>query len=356
MNSKHLFLLWILVIIAVIGLGFRQISYAGLSNAANIRFSQGLIQPTDKSPQVLSAGLDLLGSIERSGFTAGSEVLRLSGLTKLSLGDTKEGEEDLIQASNLGNPFADYALASWYTSQLNWPQAAIYFDKTQPAASHVLNQAIDRLIAADRRSDAIQLASEYVDIHPNSPGTYYRLANLHWSSGNRQGTIQALSDALTYDQQVDSSNYRYQTARLLYLQTNYPAAALVIEDLLNENTSDFAVLFLAGQIFYAQEDYPKAEQLLLSALEQNPKHLHAHLALAATYLVQSKTSQAAHEYQQASILAFDPSSYLDLLADVYRQMGEECKEQEALRIVELVRQKQVDLVREFQNMNLKCSP
>lgn len=352
-NSKHLFLLWILVILAVIALGSRQMLYLGLSNAANVHFSHGLILPGEESPVALIAGIDL---IEKNKLPDGSDLLRLRGLAKLSLADMRGGQEDLVHASNLGNPLADYALARWYTSRGNWEQAAIYFDRAQPKNNDVLNQTIDRLIESVRQSDAIRLADEYVRIHPNAPGTYYRLANLHWSNGNRQETIQALADALVYDPEVDSFKYRYQTARLEYLQKDFTAAALGIDDLLDENPSDFAVQYLAGQIYSAKQDYLKAEQHLLMALEQNPKHLHAHLALAMTYLEQSKYSQAAREYQQASLLASDPSSYLNLLAATYQRAGEQCKQTETLRILELANQGQVDLITEFQNLVIKCSP
>ncbi len=355
-NSKHLFLLWILVILAVIALGSRHLLYLGLSNAANVYFSQGLILPTEETPKTLIAGLDLVGLIEKYELPVGSDLMRLSGLAKLAIAHIEEGQADLVNASNLGNPFADYELARWYTSRENWEQAAIYFDRAQPVNYDVINRTIDRLIESDRRSDAIRLADEYVHIHPNATGTYYRLANLHWGNGNRQETIQALANALAYDPEVDSVNYRYQTARLEYLQMNFTAAAVSIDDLLDENPSDFAVQFLAGQIYSAKEDYLKAEQHLIMALEQNPKHLHAHLTLAMTYLEQNKYLQAASEYQQASLLASDPSSYLNLLAATYNQAGEHCKENETLRILELANQGQVDLVTEFQNLVIKCSP
>ena len=225
----------------------------------------------------------------------------------------------------------------------------------QPADSHVINRFIDRLIESNRQSEAIQLASEYVSIHPLAPETYYRLANLYWSSGDRENTINALTDALRFDLNSDSFAYRYQSARLEYLQGNYSTAAKIIDDLVAEQPDDFAGLYLAGLIYSAQGDRLKAEKFLSSAIERNPEHLYVHVSLAAAYLKQNKYLQAAGEYQRAGILAADPSDYLNLLAGVYNQMGETCKETETLRINNLTGQGAVNLETEFQRMNAKCS-
>jgi predicted Zn-dependent protease len=328
--------LWILVLLAMFLLCSLPLIQTMVINLGNIYFIQSGILSGRNNNGKLEKSLWINNIQNQLGYSLKSNSYRLLGLGQWQLSNIDDAEKNLKIASKSGNYLANYDLTYIYVEKKDWKWAAEYISKAQPGNNQLINQFIDKLLEKQRSDDAIQLAKEYLLLVPDSPGTYYRLANLLWNLGDREGTIAALSNALKYDPDINSLNYNYQVARMEYLRNNFHQSEIILNKILEQHPDHFPSLYMAGQVALEQHKPSEAISYFLKAVGENPNHIWSHKQLAEAYLLTGQLEQAVDEYKSASILSIDPIDLLKTIAATYQKMGSLCHQEEVQKIAIMI--------------------
>lgn len=335
-DTRFTYLCIVGILLLAFVLNSRPLLYAAAANLADVTYLHSGVLPGGKAQHSPAEILKFMDAALRWKADHQPAKTRFIGLALLRSGNPAGAVEHLQAASAAGDLQATIDLAVLAIDQRDWQAAARYLDRADTRSETLANRFVDQLSGSGDAAGAISLGNAYAQLKPQSPQTYYRLANLYWATGQRANTVQALEQALRYDTQTQASQYRYQRARLNYLKGDHHQAAEDLEAYLSLQPDDQAALFLAGQVYLALDLPDKAESVLLAAIDLDERHYWSHAYLATAYREQGKLAAAAQQQRLASQLTPDPAASLELLAGIYHQMGAACLETETRSLLSQV--------------------
>ncbi len=135
------------------------------------------------------------------------------------------------------------------------------------------------------------------------------MRDLKWADAERR-----YLEVLSMDQHQSDA---YRGLGQIYLkQKLYPQAKETFEFIQKIKKADDMTYAALAEIAEAEGDLPKAEAMLLKAVESSPRQAHRHAELASFYLSQNQTAKAWPSAKRAADLEPNSAKYLELSLEV----------------------------------------
>jgi predicted Zn-dependent protease len=104
------------------------------------------------------------------------------------------------------------------------------------------------------------------------------------------------------DEADETTEQRYQRARVFFDSKDYVTAAKMLAELVAEVPGDVAVRLLLARAYYHSAQLGRAEAQLREFLERDPVEDYAHLLLGRTLQRQSRHDEAARHLRIAAAM------------------------------------------------------
>jgi tetratricopeptide (TPR) repeat protein len=153
------------------------------------------------------------------------------------------------------------------------------------------------------REQALQQIEKVLDLKPNYPPAYFRIAQIHSDAGDKKAARDTYIQAIQHNPQYAKARYNLA---LLYLEERRWADARAQFEWIREQEPNNAIVhFQLGRSAYGEKDYVTALSEYRTALDlKGGKYAKALLNIGLVYKAQKKTDLAIAAYQ--NLLQADP--------------------------------------------------
>lgn len=264
------------------------------------------------------------------------EVERLIGVALLLQHRQDEAIEQFELAQQFGSQYAKVNLGNLYLEQKQWRQAVTKLDESVCPDYQCIDRYVTKLLKENRRTDAIELLTTYINIYPTATGKpYYQLFGQYWGRESNEVLRDLLKKGLEADPQKDSAVYLYYSALLSSLEENDAEAIHILVEAVKVDPTYYPAFHFLGQLYLKTEEPQKAGDMFEKALQIDPMREWTHYYLASAYLQLNRPMDATDELWQALILTPRNEMFLDRLISVYQQSGMTCFEQQLLSLKQM---------------------
>ncbi len=178
-----------------------------------------------------------------------------------------------------------------------------------PAALQVLITRIQLQILAGKLAEARELVTAATEHYPDNAEVMLLDASLH----QREGDVKSATDLYQRVEEndppgfisINGRNARLQLAQIQIMAGEQQLAETTLKPLYRRDPNDPFTNYLGGVVAFAQQDYSRAEQLLLKVLKLAPEH-------NPTRLLYGTVNFAEKNYEQA---AYFLAKYVDAVPD-----------------------------------------
>jgi tetratricopeptide (TPR) repeat protein len=240
-------------------------------------------------------------------------------------GELKSAEVEILKAKELSpnDPNIRVSLAQTYAAEKKWPDAQKEFVAAVQLGPHdtvVLGHYSDYLIDRGQLAQAIVLARQYVDAHPNDANGYMLLGALHDKSRDYASAQTEFERAITLD---PAGNQGYiRLAAVFREQGKTDLAVADYQKALELQPKSAALATMIGNLYLDKGDLRTAQQYYARALDADPNFA---VALANTAWVYAQEDQnldlALGMAQKAKSLMPEVASITDTLGWVMYKRG-----------------------------------
>ncbi len=153
------------------------------------------------------------------------------------------------------------------------------------------------------REQALQQIEKVLDLKPDYPPAYFRIAQIHAAAGDKKTAQETYIQAIQHNPQYTKARYNLG---LLYLDDKRWADARAQFEWIREQEPNNAIVhFQLGRSAYGEKDYATALNEYQTALDlKGGKYRKALLNIGLVYKAQKKADQAIVAYQK--LLELDP--------------------------------------------------